>query len=71
MQNKPNLLNTQMNTSYVKTKNYEQKTIDNEPIKQTQSKPICGEPVEPTKPIERRELAGLNTQGRLPRPPSR
>ncbi len=40
-----------MNASYVKTKNYEQKPMDNEPIKQTQSKPIYGEPVEPTKPI--------------------
>jgi hypothetical protein len=36
MQNKANLLDTQMNVSYVKTKNYEQKTMDNEPIKQSQ-----------------------------------
>ncbi len=40
-----------MNVSYVKTNNLQQKTMDNEPIKQTQSKPIYGEPVEPTKPI--------------------
>jgi RHS repeat-associated protein len=51
MQNKANLLDTQMNASYVKTKNYEQKTMNCEPLKQTQSKPIYGEPVEPTKPI--------------------
>ncbi len=31
-----------MNVSYVKTSNYEQKTMDNELIKQTQSKPIEG-----------------------------
>ncbi len=29
-----------MNLTYAKTKNYEQKTVDNEPTKQTQSKPI-------------------------------
>ncbi len=40
MQNKPNLPVSQMNVSYVKIKNYEQRTMDNEPIKQTQSKPI-------------------------------
>ena len=40
MQNKTNLLDIQMNVSYVKTNNYEQKTMDNEPIKQSQSKPI-------------------------------
>jgi hypothetical protein len=51
MQNKANLLDSQMNVSYVKTKNYEQKTMDNEPVKQTQSNPIYGEPVEPTKPV--------------------
>jgi len=63
MQNKANLPDTQMNASYVKTKNYEQKPMDNEPTKQTQSNPIYGEPactelsrsVEPTKPNERRE----------------
>jgi len=48
MQNKANLRHIQMNVSYVKTKNYEQKTMDNEPIKQSQSKPN-----------ERRELAEL------------
>jgi len=40
MQNKANLLDIQMNVSYVKTKNYEQRTMDNEPIKQSQTKPI-------------------------------
>ncbi len=40
MQNKPNLPNTQMNASYAKTKNYEQNTMEAEPAKQTQSKPI-------------------------------
>ncbi len=40
MQNKPNLPDTQMNASYVKRKSYEQKTMDNEPIKQSQSNPI-------------------------------
>ncbi len=49
MQNKPNLPDTQMNASYVKTKNYEQKTMDNELIKQSQTKPIYGELVEPIK----------------------
>jgi hypothetical protein len=39
MQNKANLMVSQMIVSYVKTKNYEQKTMTNEPIKQTQSKP--------------------------------
>jgi hypothetical protein len=51
MQNKANSLDMQMNVSYVKTKNYEQPTMDNEPIKQSQ-----------TKPNERREVAGLNTK---------
>jgi len=67
MQNKANFLDIQMNVSYVKTKNYEQKTMANEPIKQSQTKPTCGEhsrtiygelactelsrSVEPTKPI--------------------
>jgi len=40
MQNKANLPDTQMNASYVKTKTYEQKPMDNKPTKQTQSKPI-------------------------------
>ena len=40
MQNKANLQVSQMNVTYVKTKNYEQKTMDYEPTKQTQSKPI-------------------------------
>ncbi len=40
-----------MNTTYVKIKNYEQKTMNYEPAKQTQSNPIYGEPVEPSKPI--------------------
>jgi hypothetical protein len=36
MQNKANFLDIQMNVTCVKTKNYEQKTTDNEPIKQSQ-----------------------------------
>jgi hypothetical protein len=40
MQNKANLLDSQMNVSYVKTTSYEQKTMNCEPIKQSQSKPI-------------------------------
>ena len=56
MQNKANLPDTQMNASYVKTKNCEQKTMDNEPTKQTQSNPIYGEPVEPTNPISIKKL---------------
>jgi hypothetical protein len=56
MQNKANLLDTQINASYVKTKNYEQKTMEEEPIKQTQ-----------TKPIERRQVLGPNAKNRLPR----
>ncbi len=57
MQNKANLQVSQMNATYVKTKTYEQKPMANEPLKQTQSNPIYGELVEPTKPIERRKLA--------------
>ena len=40
MQNKANFPDTQMNASYVKTKNYEQNTMEAEPAKQTQSNPI-------------------------------
>src|SRR3989304_5759659 len=40
MQNKANLLDIQMNISYFFTMNYEQITMNNEPIKQTQSNPI-------------------------------
>jgi len=36
-----------MNVTCAKTKSYKQKTMVNEPIKQTQSKPIYGELVEP------------------------
>jgi hypothetical protein len=39
MQNKPNLLDTQMNVTIVLTKHYEQITMNNEPKKQTQTKP--------------------------------
>jgi hypothetical protein len=39
MQNKPNLPDTQINASHVKTKNYEQKTMNCEPTKQSQNKP--------------------------------
>ncbi len=56
MQNKANLPVSQRNVSYVKTKNYEQKTMNCELIKQTQTKPIYGEPVEPSNPIERRNI---------------
>jgi hypothetical protein len=70
MQNKANLPDFQMNVTCAKTNNLQQKTWDNEPIKQTQTKPIYGEPactelsrsVEPTKPNERREVARLNTK---------
>ena len=40
MQNKANFPDIQMNVSYVKIKNYEQGTMDNEPIKQSQANPI-------------------------------
>jgi len=40
MQNKATLLDIQMNVSYVKTKNYEQRAMGNEPIEQSQTKPI-------------------------------
>ncbi len=40
MQNKANLQDSQMNVTYVKTNNLQQKTMNYEPIKQTQSKPI-------------------------------
>ncbi len=45
MQNKPNFPDTQLNASYVKTKNYEQKTAEEEPTKQTQSKPISNQKI--------------------------
>jgi hypothetical protein len=56
MQNKANLPDTQINVSHVKTKNYEQKTKEEEPTKQTQSKPN-----------ERREVAGLKNENKRPR----
>jgi hypothetical protein len=40
MQNKPNLLNTQMSVSSVKTKHYENKRLCRCDEKQTQTKPI-------------------------------
>ena len=40
MQNKANLLNTQMNVSSFKTMSYEQKTMNYANKKQTQTKPI-------------------------------
>jgi hypothetical protein len=40
MQNKPNFSDTQMNATYVKTKNYEQNTMEAESAKQSQTKPI-------------------------------
>ncbi len=54
MQNKPNLLDAQMDVTSVKTKNYEQITMNNanknkantKPI-QSQSNPTCSELVEP------------------------
>jgi hypothetical protein len=39
MQNKPNLLDAQMNVNTVTTKNYEQPTTNYELYKQTQYKP--------------------------------
>ncbi len=47
IQNKPNLQDTQMNVSSIKIKSYDQLTMNNEPIKQTQTKPTCSELVEP------------------------
>ena len=44
MQNKPNFPDAQMNISYVKIKSYEQRTMNNEPIKQTQSNPTPEKP---------------------------
>ncbi len=44
MQNKPNLQVSQMNVSYVKTKNYEQKTVDDNKAKQTQLVVSIAEP---------------------------
>jgi len=41
MQNKPNLLDNQMNVSSVKTKEYENKRLCRRGEKQTQTKPIC------------------------------
>jgi hypothetical protein len=40
MQNKANLQDAQMNASHVKTKSYEQKTMNCEPTKQSQTNPI-------------------------------
>jgi hypothetical protein len=39
MQNKPNLLDTQMNVTSVKIKSYEQLTMNNEPKKTNPIKP--------------------------------
>jgi len=39
MQNKANLLDTQMNVTIVLTKDYEQITMNNEPIKTNPNKP--------------------------------
>jgi len=44
MQNKPNLLRTQMNVTSVVTMNYEQITMNNANKKQTQSNPISEKP---------------------------
>jgi hypothetical protein len=41
MQNKPNLLDTQMNVTIVLTKYYENKSRLRTRKKQTQTKPIC------------------------------
>jgi hypothetical protein len=43
MQNKPNLGEDQMNISFYLTRNYEQRTMNNELKKQTQSNPTCSE----------------------------
>jgi hypothetical protein len=40
MQNKPNLRISKKNTTFLLAKDYEQITVNNEPEKQTQSKPI-------------------------------
>jgi hypothetical protein len=42
MQNKANLLDTQINVSSVKTKDYENKRLCSRGEKQTQTKPISG-----------------------------
>jgi hypothetical protein len=44
MQNKPNLLDAQMNVSSVLVKDYENKPRLRTPGKQTQSNPISGKP---------------------------
>ncbi len=46
-ENKPNLLNAQMNVNFCFTMNYEQITMNNDKKKQTQSNPTCSELVEP------------------------
>jgi hypothetical protein len=46
MQNKPNFRSNKKNTTFLLAKDYEQITMNNEPEKQTQSKPIYSEPVE-------------------------
>ena len=48
MQNKPNLLDYQMNVTIVLTKHYENKRLFRCGEKQTQSNPTCSELVEPT-----------------------
>jgi hypothetical protein len=48
MQNKPNLLDTQMNVTIVLTKDYENVRLCKSGKKQTQSNPIYSELVEPT-----------------------
>ena len=51
MQNKANLLDSQMNVSYAKIKNYELRTMNYEPIK--------------TKPIKAKRKAGGDRANRM------
>ncbi len=60
MQNKANLLDIQMNISYVKTKNYEQKTTEEESTKQSQTKPIELAFIGERRPAEALAKAGLS-----------
>jgi len=51
MQNKANFQKSQMFITPISTMNYNEKWILDTWSKRTQSNPIYGEPVEPTKPI--------------------
>jgi hypothetical protein len=67
MRNKPNFSKSQMFITLVITRNYNEKWTMDTWSKRTQSNPIYGEPVEPTKPTcpERSRRVEPNLRGQL------